>query len=72
MQIQRLRPSFILRVFLRAYKLEVSLAAGHSSETVDVVGTAGLGVVLASTARLIALLHALKHLTAASVTHLVS
>ena len=56
---------------LSALLVDDSLAACHSAEAVDVVGAAGLGVVVAARARLVTLLHILEHLAAAGVSHLV-
>ena len=49
-----------------------SLRARHSSEAVNVVSAAGLGVVTALAGRLVASLHVLEHLAALGVAHLVS
>ena len=48
-----------------------SLAACHSSESIDVVGTGLSGVVAASGAALVALFHVLEHLSALGVGQLV-
>ena len=46
-------------------------AAGHSLEAVHVVGAGGCGVFTAASARLVALLHVLEHLSTSVVAHLV-